>query len=54
MEAKKGKLITLSTDMAIKFGIADAEKENIDEILDYIDLSGAEIKNSKEIGHGCK
>ena len=46
--SKKGKLITLSTDMAIKYGIADAEKENIDEILDYIDLSGAEIKNSKE------
>ena len=46
--SKKGKLITLSTEIAIKYGIADIEKENVVEILKHINLSNAKIKNTEE------
>ena len=45
----EGKLVTLSTNLAVLLGIADMELNNIDEVLDHMDLKDAikiEIKES--------
>ncbi|MBT3617417.1 MAG: nodulation protein NfeD [Candidatus Marinimicrobia bacterium] len=45
---KKGKLITLTTNLALKYKIADGEAESIEEVLNKIGLTNAIIKSSKE------
>jgi membrane-bound serine protease (ClpP class) len=44
---KEGKLITLTTELAKKYKIADGEAETFDELLDKLDLSDAEVKSTK-------
>ena len=45
---KEGKLITLTTELAIKYQMADDEQETFDALLASMDLKDAEIKNTKE------
>ena len=45
---KEGKLITLTTETAIKYKMADGETETIDEVLAILGLSHATIRSSKE------
>jgi membrane-bound serine protease (ClpP class) len=45
---KEGKLITLTTDTAIKYKIADGEAETIDDVLTTIGHTDAEIRMAKE------
>lgn len=40
---KKGKLLTLTTNEALKYKIADYEAENIDEVLKAFNLAGAQV-----------
>jgi membrane-bound serine protease (ClpP class) len=42
--SKKGKLLTLSTTQALKFGIADHSVETLPEVLEFLGMSGAQIK----------
>jgi len=44
---KEGKLITLTTELAKKYKIADGEAETFDELLVKLDLSDAEVKSTK-------
>ncbi len=44
---KEGKLITLTTELAKKYKIADGDAETFDELLEKLDLSDAEIKSTK-------
>ena len=43
-----GKLVTLSTNLAILLGIADEQLNNIDDVLDYMNLGDAEKVEIKE------
>ncbi|MDD9879356.1 MAG: nodulation protein NfeD [Candidatus Marinimicrobia bacterium] len=45
---KEGKLITLTTELAIKYQMADDEQETFDDLLASMDLQDATIKNTKE------
>ena len=45
---KEGKLISLTTDQAIKYGIADGSAETIDAILDSLGYSTAELIETSE------
>ena len=45
---KEGKLISLTTDQAIKYGIADGSAETIDALLDSLGYSTAEIIETSE------
>jgi len=40
---EKGKLLTLTTNEALEYKIADYEAENIDEVLKAFDLAGAQV-----------
>jgi len=44
----EGKLITLSTQLAVQLGISSGEFESIEEVLKYLGLGDAEQKESKE------
>ena len=43
---KEGKLITLTTEQAIKYNMADGEVETLEEVLKILDLEDAEIRNA--------
>jgi len=43
---KEGKLITLTTEQAIKYNMADGEVETLKEVLKILDLEDAEIRNA--------
>jgi len=45
---KEGKLITLTTELALKYGIADGKSESIDELLLSLEITDYEIKNVNE------
>lgn len=45
---KEGKLITLTTELAIKYKISDDEQETFEELLVSLDLDDAEIKSTRE------
>jgi len=45
---KEGKLITLTTELALKYKMADGEKETFEELLTSLGLEDAEIKNTNE------
>ena len=45
---KDGKLISLTTDQAIKYGIADGTAETIDALLDSLGYGSAQIIESRE------
>jgi membrane-bound serine protease (ClpP class) len=45
---KEGKLITLTTELAIKYKIADDEQETFEALLASLELDGAEIKSTGE------
>ena len=40
---KEGKLITLTTELALKYGIADGKGENIEEVLSSLKIEDYEI-----------
>ncbi|MEX2177810.1 MAG: NfeD family protein [Gemmatimonadaceae bacterium] len=42
----KGKLLTLTTDEALKHGVADLRANSIDDVLSQLALSGAELRYS--------
>ena len=44
----EGKLITLSTQLAVQLGIAGGEFERIEDVLKYLGLENVEQKNTKE------
>lgn len=44
---KEGKLITLTTELAKKYKIADGDAETIDELLVELGLAGAVVKSTK-------
>ncbi len=45
---KEGKLITLTTELALKYKIADGNTETLDEVLEELGLENAEIRNASE------
>ena len=45
---KEGKLITLTTELALKYGIADGTSENIDDILSELEIKDYEIETVNE------
>ena len=45
---KEGKLITLTTEQALKYKMADGSAEDFDELLELIDLSDVEVKTLSE------
>lgn len=45
---KEGKLITLTTEQAIKYGIADGTGETFEDILELLDIQNPEIKETTE------
>jgi len=45
---KEGKLITLTTEKALKYKIADGETETFDDVLSKLGISNASIQASKE------
>lgn len=45
---KEGKLITLTTEKALKYKIADGETETFDDVLSKLGISNASIRASKE------
>jgi len=45
---KEGKLITLTTELALKYGIADGKSESIDELLLSLEITDYEIKTVSE------
>ena len=40
---KEGKLITLTTELAMKYGIADGKSESIEEVLSSLQIEDYEI-----------
>ena len=44
----KGKLVTLSTQLAVQLGIAGGEFENIEDVLKYLGLENVELKDAEE------
>lgn len=45
---KEGKLITLTTEQAIKYGIADGTGETFEDILELLDIQNPEVKETTE------
>ncbi len=45
---KEGKLITLTTEQALKYKMADGSAEDLDELLTLIELTGAQVKTLSE------
>ena len=45
---KEGKLITLTTEQALKYKMADGSAEDLDELLEIIELAGVEVKTFSE------
>ena len=45
---KEGKLITLTTEQALKYKMADGSAEDFDELLELIELSDVEVKTLSE------
>ena len=45
---KEGKLITLTTELAIKYNIADDEQETFEELLSSVGFENADIKTTSE------
>ena len=45
---KDGKLISLTTEQAIKYGIADGTAETIESLIDTLSLGSLEVKESSE------
>ena len=45
---KEGKLITLTTELAIKYNIADDEQETFEELLSSLGFGNADIKTTSE------
>ena len=45
---KEGKLITLTTELALKYNITDGVQETLEELLIFIELEDAEIKITDE------
>ena len=45
---KEGKLITLTTEKALKYKIADGEEETFEEVLSALGISNATIRSAKE------
>ena len=45
---KEGKLITLTTERALKYNMADESAEDMDEVLEILGLSGAELRLEAE------
>lgn len=43
---EKGKLLTLTTEEALKHGVADFRANSIDDVLSQLKLSGAELRHS--------
>jgi membrane-bound serine protease (ClpP class) len=43
----KGKLLTLTTDEAIRFGLADQRASDLDALLQSLDLAGADIREAQ-------
>jgi membrane-bound serine protease (ClpP class) len=43
---KEGKLITLTTEQAITYKMADGKSETLEEVLKFLDLENAEIRNA--------
>jgi membrane-bound serine protease (ClpP class) len=43
---EKGKLLTLTTDEALKHGIADFRADTLEDVLAKMDLAGAEVRTS--------
>jgi membrane-bound serine protease (ClpP class) len=44
----KGKLLTLTTQEALKHGLADARADRLDAVLAYLDLSDAEVRRATQ------
>jgi membrane-bound serine protease (ClpP class) len=44
----KGKLLTLTTQEALKHGLADARADSLDAVLTSLDLTGAEVRRAAE------
>ncbi len=45
---KEGKLITLTTELALKYNISDGVQETLEELLIVLELEDAEIRNTNE------
>jgi len=45
---EKGKLLTLTTEEALKYEVADFRAQNIEELLERLNLQGAEIRRMSE------
>jgi membrane-bound serine protease (ClpP class) len=45
---EKGKLLTLTTEEALKHKVADFRAQNIEELLERLNLKGAEIRRASE------
>ncbi len=45
---KEGKLITLTTEQALKYGIADGTGETFEDILELLDIQNPEVKETSE------
>ncbi len=45
---KEGKLITLTTELALKYNISDGVQETLEELLIALELEDAELKNTNE------
>jgi len=50
---KEGKLITLTTVKALKYKIADGEKETFEEVLSELGVSNASVRTAKENWSEC-
>lgn len=42
--SKRGKLLTLSTSQALKYGIADHSVETLPEVLEFLNMKGAKVR----------
>jgi membrane-bound serine protease (ClpP class) len=45
---EKGKLLTLTTADALKYGVADFEADDLPQLLQKLDLAGAELRHERE------
>lgn len=45
---KEGKLVTLTTELALKYGIADQETETFDKVLDQLEMRAARVETLTE------
>lgn len=45
---EKGKLVTLTTADALRYGVADFEADDLPQLLQRLDLTGAELRHARE------